>query len=520
MLNVPPLLAVLLLCLACTQGKKTPSRARVQAAAAPRSAESATPAASHVPEQPRPQEFTLRAFSDFDSYKIHVLADGTRLVSNGLALGRIQGDRLEWDAELSRGLPQRWDESVYPEIETVEGRDVESAWLELGAGCATPPMASGYPIEFEFARRGGRWKLVPMDQRRRWRGKNHYLAGTEFTWAGKDCRLLVVDNPLSWVDGKVEDEDFEDVSYCLGLARVVDPEGRDIRDLVLPKDLCVASVASAKDTPVIAGLDGERRLVLELRDGTKVTRHGPAWEPGCHFAESVRQLRVDFRGPRDADISGARRCPDGRVDDVALHFDGQHFTAARLMPTKGAQHAGIRLPREEKLEIDKPNVEEVFDSEGVTWVVASCPYQRCMDSWLDKTRLLYSSVKGPRRDGIDAGKLDLRFIETCLPHGARITILADTTRRTAFTDEEIALVTSGRHVPDDCPIIEVMTPTQHLLGIPHEQVTEGEPCAEFVAAPGRRQFCAPLDTLANETQEPDSNAQNRYRVRRGPSRTN
>jgi hypothetical protein len=432
-------------------------------------------------------------------------------------LGRIKGDKLEWDPELSRGLPQPWDENVSPEIVTIEGPHLDSAWMELGPGCHTPPMAAGYPVEYELVRRDGRWRLAPMGERRRWRGETHYLARSAFVWGGKRYRLLVADNPVRWVDGKVEDEDLEDLSHCLGRARVVDPDGRDSTDLLLPKDLCVAAIASLDGRLAIAGLDRGRRLVFELREGTKLTRHSPSWKKGCHFAESRSWFHVDFHGPRDAEIFGSRRCPGDQVDKVALHFDGERFASARAKRPTDVPRDTIRLPRrDKKLDVEGIRVAEVFESEGVTWALAFCDYVGCLHSGVDRARLLYSSAKGPRRDGVKEGTLDLRFIETCLPHGKRIVVLAESKQPTAFADREIERIAKRQQVPDDCPIIEVRTPTQHFLGIPHEGLAMGEMCASYLAAPGRRHICTSLDSLMDETREPDTTGPARFRLRRSP----
>lgn len=116
--KLPPLLATLLLCLAWGGEENTIPHAVAQGLSS---------VAASSAKDAGPPAFVLRAFSKSDAYTIHLLGDGTRLVSSGIMLGRIKGDKLEWDAKLSRGLPQPWDESVSPEIVTVDGPHLEAA---------------------------------------------------------------------------------------------------------------------------------------------------------------------------------------------------------------------------------------------------------------------------------------------------------------------------------------------------------------------------------------------------------
>jgi hypothetical protein len=500
------------------EGTKGPS---IESGVARVRANAASPSALGEPnktqlERTAPQQFTLRVLSEFYTLKVHRLGDGTMLISYGLTLGRLQGDSLQWEPSLSRGLPQRWDPNVFPEIDELYGENLESTWLSLAPGCGTPPMASGYPVEYEFVRAGDRWKLVPMDQRHFWHGEHHYKVASVFSFKGTQHRLMTADNSSGWVDGKVEDEDIENVSHCLGTAYVVDEDWRVVHEPLLPKDLCALKVVADGERLALAGLDQNRRLVLELRAGAKMSRHSPKWPAGCHIATSAGLFSVDWSSTREADVSGSRRCPDRPepIDTVALHFDGEHFvTRRRQMDTAGPPLP--KLPSGTKLRIVAPEAYWSFESEGVAWVLAYTNDSPCLSYSIGSPRFLYSSSAGKRNDGPKSISAELRFIETCLPHAPSVAILASTKRKQPFTDDEIARVARSNRVPDDCPIIEIVTESQHALGIPVSGEQDGD-CGRYVVAFRGRRFCVSLDSLADATKEPDSAQTERFTWRREP----
>ena len=505
---------MLVLTVACTPNWKTSRTESPMTAPAPSAANTSAvtapaPTPSKQPKKPV-NLFSLRETSDGSSYQFHRLGDATLLLSVGLSVARIQGNELQWDEGLSSGLPQIWLPNVIPEIGTLQGKTLEGATLTLEAGCGTPPSDSGYPIEYEYVRKGGQWRPLRMKQRRYWVGNTHFHVESGYSFNGRRYTLMQADNPAHYVDGDVEDQ-LESLAGCIGTSLLVDEEQRPVSQPRLPKDLCVFAINQTAEGVELAGWDRQSRLVIELRPGLRTARASPKLPEGCHFITDSA-FSFSFGEFGKATLQGSTRCAGRSEQDVlAYSFDGKSFipeptpTETEAPTPKVADTPSHpELPSDPERGVENPQWRTSVESDGVTWVLASSSSGgRCIGGPYDPEQVLYSSVPGPTtRLKSDQG---LVFLEQCLKGWPKFAVLAEVKKDMKITEAEVARLAKVHHVPKDCDLVELMTDHQHAIGVPKDSNAYSNPtCSHFVEKFPGRTWCLTLENMSKHAESPEA----------------
>lgn len=509
---------------AAPQASAAPTNAILQPSAMPRSAEplptavapSSSPPPSAVvapPSTPAKQSgngYTLREVAEGNDFTFHRLGDGTLLVSVGLSVGRIRGSTLEWDDTLSDGLPSPWSPYLVPAIGSIEGHSLEGAWLELVSGCGTNPASSGYPIEYEFVRKGKRWRLLPMNQRRRWRDRTSYHVQSGYVYAKRKYALMQADNTAEFADGYVEEEERESIEHCIGNSFIVDDRNQPVATPELPKDLCVINVIQTPQGVALAGWDRQNRIIIELQQGEHTTRHTPQLPVGCHF-QTTDSFSFSFVESGKAVFGGPTRCANpAQLHAYQFAFDGENFTAKTVLAAEAAPDTGAsasshpQLPSDPARYVENPVWRSSVVSKGVTWVTATTSVgTHCIGAPYEPEQVLYSSVSG--RTTHRSSIVGVRFIEDCLQYRPRFAVLEELRQNRTITANDAERLAKAHHVPKSCSLVEMKTDNQHALGVPMDGNSDGsDECSRFVMHFGGRTWCFSLEFVPSHEENPES----------------